>query len=96
MSEAYCLLPGDLREPERVAAALTRAGFDPRLPTYVLAECVLVYMEPAESAAVVRWLSGFLTSAACMVYEQVPCVSLLHVMCAHVLRTCHGQGFTLA
>lgn len=48
------------------------SGFDPQLPTYVLAECVLVYMEADESAAVVRWLGKFLNTAACIVYEQVP------------------------
>lgn len=52
-------------------AGLLAAGFDPKLPTYVLAECVLVYMEAHESAAVVRWLGSFLSSAACVVYEQV-------------------------
>jgi O-methyltransferase involved in polyketide biosynthesis len=71
VSERYCLLPGDLRDPKAVENGLIRAGFDPGKSTYVLAECVLVYMEPSESAAVVRWLGSFLTTAACVVYEQV-------------------------
>lgn len=71
VSEPYCLLPGDLRDTKVTEAALTQAGFNPQLPTYVLAECVLVYMEPSESAAVVRWLGSFLSTAACVVYEQV-------------------------
>lgn len=41
------------------------------VPTYVLSECVLVYMEPADSAAVVRWLGTRFSSAALVVYEQV-------------------------
>jgi hypothetical protein len=37
----------------------------------VLAECVLVYMEPEDSASVVRWLGQWLPTAAFVVYEQV-------------------------
>ena len=38
-SERYHLLPGDLREPEALAAALRAAGLDAAAPTFVLAEC---------------------------------------------------------
>ena len=41
------------------------------LPTYVLSECVLVYMEPEDSAAVVKWIGERFASAALVVYEQV-------------------------
>lgn len=64
-------MPADLRDVKGVEAALLAAGFNPQLPTYVLAECVLVYMEAEESSAVVRWLGSFLSTAACVVYEQV-------------------------
>ena len=68
---AYSLLPGDLRDTRACQAALEAAGFDPACPTYVLAECVLVYMEPEDSASVVRWLGHWLPTAAFVVYEQV-------------------------
>lgn len=71
MSEAYSLLPGDLKDTRACQAALEAAGFDPARPTYVLAECVLVYMEPEDSASVVRWLGQWLPTAAFVVYEQV-------------------------
>lgn len=70
-AEAYNLLPGDLRDTRACQAALEAAGFDPACPTYVLAECVLVYMEPEDSASVVRWLGHWLPTAAFVVYEQV-------------------------
>lgn len=51
MTDSYCLLPADLREPGQLAAALEAAGLDPAAPTYVLSECVLVYMQPQH-----RWV----------------------------------------
>ncbi|EIE22490.1 leucine carboxyl methyltransferase family protein [Coccomyxa subellipsoidea C-169] len=70
-TDALSVLPADLRDVKGVEAALLAAGFNPQLPTYVLAECVLVYMEAEESSAVVRWLGSFLSTAACVVYEQI-------------------------
>ena len=71
VAEAYSLLPGDLRDTKACQAALEAASFNPACPTYVLAECVLVYMEPEDSASVVRWLGRWLRTAAFVVYEQV-------------------------
>jgi len=72
VSNCYTVLPVDLRDPVAFAAAVQRAGFDTSLPTYILSECVLVYMEPEHSSAVVRWLAGhFKQAAAIAIYEQV-------------------------
>jgi len=46
-----------------------------------LAECVLVYMEPEDSASVVRWLGHWLPTAAFLVYEQVRKAILLRLFC---------------
>ncbi|CAG9466985.1 unnamed protein product [Pedinophyceae sp. YPF-701] len=68
----YRLVPGDLRRLEQVSQALLAAGFDPALPTLVVLECVLVYLEPEEGDAVARWAGSFLAGeACCVVYEQV-------------------------
>ncbi|KAL0034420.1 hypothetical protein WJX79_001255 [Trebouxia sp. C0005] len=67
----YSLLPVDLRDLGALQAALESAGFQPTIPTYVLAECVLVYMEPHESAALLKHLGQQLPSAVCVVYEQI-------------------------
>ncbi|PRW45066.1 tRNA wybutosine-synthesizing 4 [Chlorella sorokiniana] len=71
VTDSYCLLPVDLREPGQLAAALEAAGLDPAAPTYVLSECVLVYMRPQHSREVVRWLAEHLHCAAMVVYEQI-------------------------
>lgn len=46
VTDSYCLLPADLREPAQLAAALEAAGLDASAPTLVLSECVLVYLKP--------------------------------------------------
>ena len=66
-------------------AAVERAGLQYDVPTYVLSECVLVYMEPSDSAAVVRWLGERFTTAALVVYEQV------WGMCGWVCPWCSGR-----
>ena len=40
-------------------------------PTLVLAECVLVYLDAGEAAAVVAALGSLLPNAVFLVYEQV-------------------------
>jgi tRNA wybutosine-synthesizing protein 4 len=67
----YALLPGDLRDTDALLAALGAAGFDPSLPTYVLSECVLVYMDPAPAAALLARLASVLRTAVVVVYEQI-------------------------
>ena len=54
LSERYSLLPVDLRDPEALLRELRAAGLDPLLPTLVLAECVLVYMEVRRGRADAR------------------------------------------
>ena len=62
---------GDAMRACSSGAAVERAGLRYDVPTYVLSECVLVYMEPSDSAAVVRWLGERFATAALVVYEQV-------------------------
>lgn len=81
VTSSYSLLPADLRKGDNVCGALQKAGINPALPTFVLAECVLVYMEPAESAALVRCLGGLLSTAVFVLYEQA---STLHLPVFHL------------
>lgn len=66
----------DLRQPAALEAALKLAKLQLDVPTYIVAECVLVYMRPDESNAVVRWLAEHLQQAAFVLYEQVGYVLL--------------------
>lgn len=65
----YHLLPIDIRQApgEALGNALLPKGTPPRLspdlPTLLLFECVLVYMKPAESDAVIRWFVDYLSSS---------------------------------
>eukprot|EP01025_Chloroclados_australasicus_P055735 TRINITY_DN6821_c0_g2_i3.p1 TRINITY_DN6821_c0_g2~~TRINITY_DN6821_c0_g2_i3.p1 ORF type:complete len:351 (-),score=45.71 TRINITY_DN6821_c0_g2_i3:426-1478(-) len=70
-SPQYCLQHCDLRDIEQVNTALNDAGVDRTLPTYFLSECVLVYMLPRESNALLNWLASNFPTAAIVIYEQI-------------------------
>lgn len=50
---------------------LVAAGFDPNLPTYILSECVLVYLDPEVSRAIISWAAQKLSTAMFVIYEQI-------------------------
>lgn len=78
VTSQYSLLAGDLRATDAVLEALEQAGFQADLPTLVIAECVLIYMPPKDSLALVSRLGALLPTAAFLVYEQVGVPLLLH------------------
>lgn len=41
------------------------------LPTFIIAECVLIYLDPASSRAIVGWASKTFSTAIFFLYEQV-------------------------
>jgi len=53
----YSLIAADLRDTSSLKQTLSNAGVDFSAPTIFLAECVLVYMEPQESLALLEVLS---------------------------------------
>ncbi|KAF7328881.1 Leucine carboxyl methyltransferase 1 [Mycena venus] len=66
-SPTYHLLPADLRLPPadtlgRVLASESGPILSPTLPTLLLFECVLVYMSPAASSAVLQWFRDYFSS----------------------------------
>eukprot|EP00899_Mesostigma_viride_P024361 jgi/Mesvir1/5109/Mv15268-RA.2 len=67
----YHLLPVDLRDVDAMEAALSEHGFDYSLPTFILSECVLVYLKPEAGEALVRWGASRLRTAVFVLYEQV-------------------------
>ncbi|KAJ7039061.1 S-adenosyl-L-methionine-dependent methyltransferase [Mycena alexandri] len=63
-SPKYHLLPADLRLPPadtlgRLLASDSGAILSPALPTLLLFECVLVYMSPTASSAVLQWFREY-------------------------------------
>ena len=84
----------DLRDLESFQESLKNAGFQASIPTYVLAECVLVYMEPHESSALLKHLGQQLPSAVCVVYEQVRftgCMLLLLCLATALYTDCYDH-----
>ena len=83
-SAKYHLIPADLRTPpsESIAPLLTsespspsQAGpiLSPDLPTLLLFECVLVYVTPEASQALIQWFVDYFTPSAVLgavVYEM--------------------------
>jgi hypothetical protein len=61
----------DLCDLETVAKRLEIAGVQRDRPTFVLSECVLTYVNPPESAAIIHWASTFFKHAVFVTYEQV-------------------------
>jgi len=59
-SSRYHLLPCDLRKPPaHVLPGLFKDHLSPVLPTLLLFECVLVYMSPEASSALIQWFVDF-------------------------------------
>lgn len=73
-SAIYHLFPTDLRNP--IATYLdpllssTPAVLSPEVPTLFLAECVLVYMVPEKSAAIMHWFTERFNHAFGIIYEM--------------------------
>ncbi|XP_062073202.1 leucine carboxyl methyltransferase 1 homolog isoform X2 [Humulus lupulus] len=71
LSDNYKLLPVDLRDINKLDDIITLADMDPSLPTFIIAECVLIYLDPDSSSAVVGWASKTFTTAIFFLYEQI-------------------------
>ena len=68
----YKLVSGDLRDTSKLAENLTRFGVDPTAPTFILTECVLVYLKPHESLKILNFLRDhFHGDLALLNYEMI-------------------------
>ncbi|OAY70520.1 tRNA wybutosine-synthesizing protein 4, partial [Ananas comosus] len=87
ISNHYKLLPVDLRDIQKLDAVIDLAQLDPRslwqrielahsdlvisLPTFIIAECVLIYLDPISTRSIVRWASEKFATAVFFLYEQI-------------------------
>jgi len=72
-SPVYHLLPCDLRLPPGEALGrLLEPILSRSQPTLLLFECVLAYMRPDASSALLRWFVDYMNSGVlgCVVYEM--------------------------
>ncbi|KAG9160674.1 hypothetical protein Leryth_017466 [Lithospermum erythrorhizon] len=71
LSEHYKLLPVDLRDIKKLDDIINLANLDPSLPTFIIAECVLIYLDPDSCHAIVEWTSKTFSTAVFFLYEQI-------------------------
>ncbi|CAM9736840.1 unnamed protein product [Ectocarpus fasciculatus] len=69
-NDLYKLVAADLRDIAALEDALITAGVDLAAPTIFLAECVLVYMEPADSNALLQWCASNFPDSLFAAYEM--------------------------
>ncbi len=67
----YHLLAADLRDLPALETGLRDCGVDFACPTLFLSECVMVYMPPAASKALVAWAAASFSRAAWLNYEPI-------------------------
>ena len=70
-SKYYRLATADLRDIEAVHNAVKNAGIDFTVPTLLLSECVLVYLEPEESCSIIAWAARTFQHSVFVTYEQI-------------------------
>uniref|UniRef100_A0A5B7BE94 Leucine carboxyl methyltransferase 1 homolog n=1 Tax=Davidia involucrata TaxID=16924 RepID=A0A5B7BE94_DAVIN len=71
LSDHYKLLPVDLRDIQKLDDIIALANLDPSLPTFIIAECVMIYLDPDSSRAIVGWASKTFSTAVFFLYEQI-------------------------
>ncbi|VFQ75801.1 unnamed protein product [Cuscuta campestris] len=71
LGEHYKLLPVDLCDINKLNDIVALANIDPSLPTFIIAECVLIYIDPDSSRAIVGWASQTFSTAVFFLYEQI-------------------------
>ncbi|KAL4616597.1 tRNA wybutosine-synthesizing protein 4-like, partial [Arapaima gigas] len=67
----YRLLGVDLREEAEAEAALSVAGLQWSVPTLLLSEVVLTYMDTERSDAIISWAARLLPHSLFVMYEQI-------------------------
>ncbi|NXN44078.1 LCMT1 methyltransferase, partial [Rhinoptilus africanus] len=70
-SSRYSLVGADLRFSSDLEEKLKKHNLDTHLPTLLVAECVLVYMTPQQSANLLKWAASTFPVAMFINYEQV-------------------------
>ncbi|CAM8937946.1 unnamed protein product [Rhodiola kirilowii] len=71
LSDSYKLLPVDLRDIPKLDEVIARDNIDPGMPTFIIAECVLIYLDPDSSRNIVSWASRTFSTSIFFLYEQI-------------------------
>ncbi|XP_053412529.1 leucine carboxyl methyltransferase 1 isoform X1 [Nycticebus coucang] len=70
-SKRYAIIGADLRHIPELEEKLKKCNMNTQLPTLLIAECVLVYMTPEQSANLLKWAANSFETAMLINYEQV-------------------------
>ncbi|XP_063964259.1 tRNA wybutosine-synthesizing protein 4-like [Lytechinus pictus] len=70
-SEKYHLLGVDLKHLDTLERVFKDIGVDSVLPTLLLSECVITYIDTHSSDALIKWAGGYFTHGQFVSYEQV-------------------------
>ena len=70
-SSHYTLISGDLKDFESIKGKLLNFGFDAQIPTLILSECLLIYLEVEKSTCLIQEFRNLIQDCAFIVYEQV-------------------------
>ncbi|XP_076824972.1 leucine carboxyl methyltransferase 1-like isoform X2 [Clavelina lepadiformis] len=68
---SYHLVSADMRNLGELEEKLKQSGIDYSVPTLFLTECVLIYMSPEKSNAIIQWVAEKFSDAAFINYEQI-------------------------
>ncbi|XP_038977329.1 leucine carboxyl methyltransferase 1 homolog isoform X1 [Phoenix dactylifera] len=71
LSDHYKLLSADIRDIQKLDSIIGLAHLDPSLPTFIIAECVLIYLDPDSTHAIVGWAAKKFSTAVFFLYEQI-------------------------
>lgn len=67
----YHLIGCDLRKLVDLETKLVNHNLDPKLPTLFLSECVLIYINTTDSAALIKWAANLFSESMFVIYEQI-------------------------
>uniref|UniRef100_A0A0E0DWG5 [phosphatase 2A protein]-leucine-carboxy methyltransferase n=1 Tax=Oryza meridionalis TaxID=40149 RepID=A0A0E0DWG5_9ORYZ len=70
-SAHYKLFSADIRDIPKLDSVIQMAEMDPTLPTFIIAECVLIYLDPDSTSSIVSWASDKFSTAIFFLYEQI-------------------------
>ncbi|XP_020937743.1 leucine carboxyl methyltransferase 1 [Sus scrofa] len=70
-STRYAIIGADLRDIPELEEKLKKCNMNTQLPTLLVAECVLVYMTPEQSANLLKWAANSFETAMLINYKQV-------------------------
>ncbi|XP_068962384.1 leucine carboxyl methyltransferase 1 isoform X3 [Petaurus breviceps papuanus] len=70
-SNRFAIVGADLRDLHSLEEKLKKCNMNAQFPTLLIAECVLVYMTPEQSASLIKWAANTFETAMFINYEQV-------------------------